>query len=152
MSPIERKKIIPKFKKKLQGFLSDESGKITKEDVLKMGMIAMWIAALIPSADAAVHCNTIASVASHANWWSTLWTATAINSTESVFRWCKNVDDSAVGTVYVSAAIAPYSQTVNWHANSSATIQWWEFNGMNLAISLWQSHGSHGSHGSHASY
>ena len=41
MSPIERKKIIPKFKKKLQGFLSDESGKITKEDVLKMGMVAM---------------------------------------------------------------------------------------------------------------
>ena len=37
----QKKKIIPKFKKKLQGFLSDESGRITKEDVLKMGMIAM---------------------------------------------------------------------------------------------------------------
>ena len=35
------KKIIPKIQKKLQGFLSDESGKITKEDVLKMGMVAM---------------------------------------------------------------------------------------------------------------
>jgi|GEM_PF-5078635 len=34
MSP--KKKIIPKFKKKLSGFLSDESGKITKEDVLKI--------------------------------------------------------------------------------------------------------------------
>jgi hypothetical protein len=30
------KKIIPKFKKKLHGFLSDESGKITKEDILKV--------------------------------------------------------------------------------------------------------------------
>lgn len=39
----QKKKIIPKFKKKLQGFLSDESGKITKEDVLKMGMIAMGV-------------------------------------------------------------------------------------------------------------
>jgi hypothetical protein len=38
-----KKKIIPKFKKKLQGFLSDESGKITKEDVLKMGMVAMGV-------------------------------------------------------------------------------------------------------------
>ena len=39
----QKKKIIPKFKKKLQGFLSDESGKITKEDVLKMGMVAMGV-------------------------------------------------------------------------------------------------------------
>ncbi len=39
----QQKKTIPKFKKKLQGFLSDESGKITKEDVLKMGMVAMGV-------------------------------------------------------------------------------------------------------------
>ena len=38
-----RKKIIPKFQKKLSGFLSDEAGKISKEDVLKMGIIAMGI-------------------------------------------------------------------------------------------------------------
>ncbi len=46
MSTGENKKIIPKFKKKLQGFLSDESGKISKEDVLKMGMIAMGVAVI----------------------------------------------------------------------------------------------------------
>jgi hypothetical protein len=40
----KKKKIVPKFKKKLQGFLSDESGKITKEDVLKMSMLAMGVA------------------------------------------------------------------------------------------------------------
>lgn len=40
----QKKKMIPKFQKKLQGFLSDESGKITKEDVLKMGIMAMGIA------------------------------------------------------------------------------------------------------------
>lgn len=40
----KKKKMIPKFQKKLQGFLSDESGKITKEDVLKMGILAMGIA------------------------------------------------------------------------------------------------------------
>jgi hypothetical protein len=37
------KKNIPKFRKKLHGFLSDESGKITKEDVLKIGLLAMAI-------------------------------------------------------------------------------------------------------------
>ena len=39
----KREKIIPKFQKKLSGFLSDEAGKISKEDVLKMGIIAMGI-------------------------------------------------------------------------------------------------------------
>ena len=45
MSIWGNKKIIPKFKKKLQGFLSDESGKITKEDVLKeefVGGLGIW--------------------------------------------------------------------------------------------------------------
>jgi hypothetical protein len=37
------KKNIPKFRKKLHGFLSDESGKITKEDVLKIGLLAMAV-------------------------------------------------------------------------------------------------------------
>ena len=41
---IPQKKIIPKFQKKLSGFLSDEAGKISKEDVLKMGIIAMGLA------------------------------------------------------------------------------------------------------------
>ena len=45
-------KTIPKFKKKLQGFLSDESGKITKEDVLKMGMVAMGVSGMIADVNA----------------------------------------------------------------------------------------------------
>lgn len=48
----ETKKSIPKFKKKLQGFLSDENGKITKEDVLKMGMLAMGIAGALSAEQA----------------------------------------------------------------------------------------------------
>lgn len=32
------KKLFPKFKKQLQGFLIDESGKITKEDVLGIAL------------------------------------------------------------------------------------------------------------------
>ena len=55
------KKTIPKFKKKLQGFLSDESGKITKEDVLKMSIVAMGMVSMISTANASTHgsgCNT----------------------------------------------------------------------------------------------
>lgn len=54
------KKSIPKFKKKLQGFLSDESGKITKEDVLKMGIVAMGMVGMVSTANASTHgsaCN-----------------------------------------------------------------------------------------------
>lgn len=60
---MKKKKIIPIFKKKLQGFLSDESGKITKEDVLKIGMITMGIASIaIPSVVSAGHTSSYAGV------------------------------------------------------------------------------------------
>ena len=61
-----QKKTIPKFKKKLQGFLSDESGKITKEDVLKMGMMAMGVTSFttyIP--DASAHTNYTGTLSNH---------------------------------------------------------------------------------------
>ncbi len=48
----KKKKIIHKFRKKLQGFLSDESGKITKEDILKITMMTMGIANILPTSDA----------------------------------------------------------------------------------------------------
>jgi len=48
----QQKKIIPKLKKKLRGFLTDESGKIAKEDVLKVSMLAMGLAVFIPTVDA----------------------------------------------------------------------------------------------------
>jgi hypothetical protein len=47
MSTQENKKIIPKFKKKLQGFLADESGKVSKEDILKIGIIAMGVVSMV---------------------------------------------------------------------------------------------------------
>lgn len=145
----QKKKIIPKFKKKLQGFLSDESGKITKEDVLKMGIVAMGMATFIPTVDAAYHCSVGSSVASHANWGNTSWIATPVNSTASTWRWCRAVNDSMVWTAYVNSSVAPYSRLVNGHANGNATIQGWWFNGLNATIYQWQSHGSHASHGSH---
>ena len=34
----QKKKVIPKFQKNLKGFLADESGKVTKQDVLKLAV------------------------------------------------------------------------------------------------------------------
>ncbi len=59
-----KQKVIPKFKKKLQGFLSDESGKITKEDVLKMGIVAMGVGGMVSDVSAACNWST-ASVSSN---------------------------------------------------------------------------------------
>lgn len=56
-----QKKIFPKFKKQLQGFLTDESGKVTKTDVLKLGIGAMMVGGVAGDASAATHgngCNT----------------------------------------------------------------------------------------------
>jgi hypothetical protein len=36
-------KSLPKFKKNLTGFLADESGKISKQDVLKLALGAMLL-------------------------------------------------------------------------------------------------------------
>jgi hypothetical protein len=66
----QHKKTIPKLKKKLHGFLTDESGKIAKEDVLKMGMIAMGIAGMAGVQDvSAEHTNNYYGISanSHSN-------------------------------------------------------------------------------------
>ena len=149
------KKIIPKIKKKLYGFLSDEDGKITKEDVLKMGMVAMGVGGMIGWTNPVEawhtnhsNCTVGSQTSSHANWWNASGTPTTINSTATVYRWCTNVTDSMNGTVYVNSAIAPYSVVVNGHANSVASIQGGGFNGMNATINQGQS--SHSNVNSHA--
>ena len=43
-----RKKLIPEFKKKVSSFLSSEEGKITKESILKTGIV-LGTLALIPA-------------------------------------------------------------------------------------------------------
>lgn len=152
----ENKKIIPKLKKQLQWFLSDESGKITKEDVLKIALWAMMVWSMVGDVSAGhtnnSTCTVIPSTSSFLNWWNTSGTATHINSTANVVRWCTTVTDTMIGTVYVNASIAPYSVTVNGHANGNATINGWGFNWLNANISQWQSHGNHSNHGSHGSH
>jgi hypothetical protein len=41
------KKSLPKFKKQLKGFLTDESGKVTKEDILKLALGSMMIGSMV---------------------------------------------------------------------------------------------------------
>lgn len=60
------KKIFPKVKKQLHGFLADESGKISKEDVLKISLATVALGGLIPSSADAV-CNPATYAASHVN-------------------------------------------------------------------------------------
>ena len=154
--PEQKKKVIPKFKKKLHGFLSDESGKITKEDVLKMGMIAMGVAGMIDSANASCSWSNTSSIVS---FWTPSGNPTPVNSyypaaiSGNAPADCdatKDANQSRLsGTIYTSSSVAPYSVIVNWHANSYATIQWGGFNGGTLTTTTSVGHGSHSSHWQH---
>ena len=46
MEPAPKKKIFPKLQKKLKGFLTDESGKISKKDALGLAVGAALIAGI----------------------------------------------------------------------------------------------------------
>ena len=122
------KKRIPKFRKKLSGFLSDEWGKITKEDVLHVWLLAMGIATLIPVAGA---------VSGHVNAWHA-----------NMYGWHPEHANFASNC---SAAANPINVTVNGHINNlNPGLAWlsqstaWHANHAN--------HGSHSSHLSHSSY
>ena len=58
-----KKKIFPKIKKQLQGFLADESGKISKEDVLKMSIATLGLSGF--SMDANAWCNAATYASAH---------------------------------------------------------------------------------------
>lgn len=131
----QQKKIIPKFQKKLQGFLSDESGKITKEDVLKMSIIAMGVAGMMGSID------PVGAATIHTNSWPHSNSSSISNThANGGGGWC-----SASGPW-------AYSNTVNGHANGSGTAGGSCYGGT-------ASHGNanhanvttHSSHGSHSS-
>lgn len=129
----ETKKSIPKFKKKLQGFLSDENGKITKEDVLKMGMLAMGIAGALSAEQAiAWHSNT----SSHANGGTQAWSYTAIsNGNISGWAWYS-----------AGSATCNINTVVNGHFNNAAypgTIAWGGITWVSVT-----SHSSHSNSGS----
>ncbi len=124
----KREKIIPKFQKKLSGFLSDEWWKITKEDILHVWIVAMGIATLIPLAGAVSghvsgwHANASGWHPEHANFWSTC--SAAANVVNTVVNGHINNYNSG---------LAWLSQSTAWHANHA-------------------NHVSHVSHMQHSSY
>lgn len=154
------KKSFPKFKKQLQWFLMDESGKVTKEDVLKIALGAMMVWGIVDQVDAA--CSTSStnnsvsfgvSTGISTNISNNSLTPSITNAGECV-AWVNTPYSTLNGTVYTNTAVAPYTYdtTINGHANGwgNATIQGWEFNGWSLTTVAW--HGSHGSHWSHWSH
>lgn len=158
------KKTLPKFKKKLHGFLSDESGKITKEDVLKMWIIAMWV--MLPMNNAIAwhnshwnYCNWT-SASTNAVFGQPTGNSTPINKTYNPSvgtSLCNPVPSDKMSrmswTIYTNWSVAPYSYIVNGHANGNATIQGWWINGGNInTVASHGSHASHNSHGSHAQW
>ena len=101
----ESKKMIPKIKKKFQWFLSDESGKISKEDVLKMWMMAMWVV-WFSSTVAWAHTNHTNSTV---NAGSQVWNYTTISGPDLSW-WAWYSPGSASCNVNV---------TVNGHYNNA---------------------------------
>lgn len=141
------KKIIPKFQKKLQGFLSDESGKITKEDVLKIGMVAMWLAGGVAVDNANAVCTTTHTI-NTVTFGEATWTPTAMDRYYPGWAspLCTVPQSRLYGTIYTNVGMAPYSVTVNGHANSTATIQWGWLNGGTLTTdAAYTSHSNSGS-------
>ena len=126
-----KKKIFPKFKKKIKAFLTDESWKITKKDAL---WLAAWSVLLnwIWEVDALSwgHSNTVCW---HANQGaiSAYWTAWHLNWTKSThgntwFNW-------------------HYSNSPTWGHYNWLPI-WWHISQGHANASLHCSHSSHGSH------
>ena len=154
------KKTIPQFKKQLQGFLTDESGKVTKEDVLKLALGVMMLWSMIH--DVSAICST-SSVSTSSTFWTTTGVASTVTNNDlppnitnfaECFAWWNTPYTTLNGTIYTDIWVAPYSYsaTVNGHANGwgNATILGWWFNGGSLTTVA--SHGSHGSHGSHSQW
>lgn len=126
----KKKKIFPKFKKKLEWFLTDESGKISKKD-------ALWIAAwgvILAAANtvSAGHSSSYSGLPggnSHSNWHG--WNCSRSVSYSEHASWIVNghLSSNVSGTKTATC----YGGT-GTHGNVRHS-----------------SHGSHGSHWSHGS-
>jgi len=153
----DKKKIFPKFQKKLKWFLTDESWKITKKNAL---WLAAWAALL----------SSVSWVNNTAAWHGAHWNAmTPYNSTSSHGNYCQ---------VYPCAPILPTndwcqpSNSSNWTAkcqDAYCSYPWnmapahssWLVNGhyswqpvmvWSIDVPHHSSHASHWSHWSHASH
>lgn len=120
-----KKNIFPKLKKKLSGFLTDESGKISKKDALWLGAGALFLAWVEDAA--AAHSSGSGHSSSYGNegnrdWWgSPVCTPSATHAS-----WIVNGHYNANFTANLSGGHHEWAKTL-------------------------YSHGSHGSHGSHSS-
>ncbi len=132
----KKKKInLPKLTKKLQWFLTDESGKITKKDALWVGLWASLIW-LVDNVDAAWGWSGHSSY-SHSNnaycsleWHSSWFTWQHINGTRQ-WHW---------------------SGPAGSHTNSASTTLDWSSEASGHSSHGSTAHGSHGSHWSHGSH
>ena len=130
---IKKKKIFPKFKKKLNWFLSDESAKMSMKDIL---WISLW-ASLLSVNESSAYTFVL----------------------DGVWTWTNNLSHSQSAS-YLSpdtspscTAVSHASGTVNGHYSSVPSTP--TFTAHNSTAVSWSStiawHASHGSHGSHGS-
>jgi hypothetical protein len=116
-----KKKFLPKLKKKIKGFLTEESWKISKKDALALSVGAALLAGVNESE--AIHLN-----ATVPDW--RLWEA--------------KFDADFTGTCNHSSWI------VNWHYSWTPTLATINVNSVaHWSHGSHWSHASHGSHGSH---
>ena len=142
---IKNKKSFPKFKKKLKGFVTDESWKISKRDALWLSAGAVflwWVEQAV--ANTCIHSNSFSGWATrYGAWWS-------VTSVWAPFSW--------VNTAHVSWNVNwHFSRTPNWGgyfwytAWSNYTTLWWA-----QASFTWHwnsvAHSNHANHASHASH
>ena len=115
---VVKKKVFPKFKKKIKWFLTDESGKITKKDALGLAASAMLLASIDEtSADTCNHSNSYWATG-HASWYESWWHA------NWYWPWT-NINASKIWTAISGIETTHASWVVNWHY--SATPNGWAY-------------------------
>lgn len=128
-----KKKLFPKLKKKLRGFLTDESGKISKKDALGLSIGAMLL------------MGSEEVVAAHSSLCAGHWSAAAaapVGAPGAAHQSSSAHGNS--GTFYSSFTPTHGSWIVNGHYSWLPWATWaWAVHANGA------SHGSHGSHGSH---
>jgi hypothetical protein len=129
-----KKKFLPKLKKKIKGFLTEESWKISKKDALGLSVGAMLLAE-IDGISEAVHTSSYP----HSN-----WVGAHINSS------CSATATANMWTLKVNHA----SWIINWHYSDVPSTTWAPGATANLTYShgSWNGHNSHANHSSHDNY
>lgn len=131
-----KKKLIPKLKKKIWAFLTDESWKITKKDALWLWVWAMMMG--VVDETIAGHSNWCSAPTSNPQYWPTPDDVTD-NS-----NWTPERDTNCY-TIW-NVTVSHASWIVNGHYSNTPWYAWWKAN-------IWHSsHWSHGSHWSHWSH